>query len=157
MACREAVGSDLACHAEKGLELHGGVAVGAGDGRAAGKILFDERAHDAGFELFLEIDDVVRKIQMLGDALGVVDIVKGAAAVLRGAIALEFGEAPLIPELHGQADDGAILLQENRGDGGGVDTTGHGDRDETGSGFGGGYCGKRVELELRGHAVSILA
>ena len=48
-------------------------------------------------------------------------------------------------------------LEEYRGDGGRVDTTGHGDCDEAGSGFGGGCCPERVELELRGHATSSLA
>jgi hypothetical protein len=77
--------------------------------------------------------------------------------MLRGAVTLEFGEAALIPKLHGEADDGVILLEEYRGGGGRVDTTGHGDRDEAGSGFGGGCCRERVELELRGHAASSLA
>jgi len=94
---------------------------------------------------------------MLRNALGVVDVVERAAAVLRGAVALQFGEAALIPELHGKADDGAILLEEDRGDRGGVDAAGHGDRDEAGGKSRGGRCRKRVELELRGHAVSILA
>src|SRR5258708_39717165 len=97
------------------------------------------------------------KIQMLGDALGVVDVVERAAAMLRGAVTLEFGETALIPKLHGEADDGVILLEKHRGDGGRVDTTGHGDRDEAGSGLGGGCCRERVELELRGHATSSLA
>jgi len=157
MAGGQALGSDLAGHAEKRLEFHIGVAVGAGDGSAAGKILFNEGAHDAGFELFFKVDDVVWKIQVLRDALGVVDVVEGAATVLRGAIALEFGEAALIPELHGEADDGAILLEKNRGNGGGVDTTGHGYGDKARSGLGSGCRRKRVELELRGHAGSILA
>jgi hypothetical protein len=79
--------------------------------------------------LLFEVYDVVGKIQVLGDTLGVVDVVERAATVLRGAVALEFGEAALIPELHGEADDRAVLLEEDRGDGGGVDTTGHGDGD----------------------------
>ncbi len=41
---------------------------------------------------------------MLGDALGVIDIVERATAVLRRALigegALKFREASLIPELH---------------------------------------------------------
>jgi hypothetical protein len=119
--------------------------------------LFDERAHDACFELFLEIDDVMGKIQMLGYALGVVDVVEGAAAVLRGAVPLEFGEAALIPELHGEADDGAILLEEDRGDCGRVDTAGHGYSDEAGRWLSRGCRGERVELELRRHAGFILA
>jgi hypothetical protein len=60
----------------------------------------------------------MRKIQVLGDALGIVDVVERAAAVLLGAVALQFWEAALIPELHGEADDGAALFLENGGDGG---------------------------------------
>src|SRR5258708_36939156 len=97
------------------------------------------------------------KIQVLGDALGVVDVVERAAAMLRGAVTLEFGEAALIPKLHGQADDGVILLEEYRGYSGRVDTTGHGHRHEAGSGFGGGCCRGRGEWGLRGHAASGLA
>src|SRR5579859_4169425 len=67
-------GANLAGHAQQRLELYIGVAVGAGDGSAAAEIVAHERSHDALFKLFLEVDDVVWKIQMLGDALGVVDI-----------------------------------------------------------------------------------
>jgi hypothetical protein len=77
--------------------------------------------------------------------------------VLCGAVTLEFGKAALIPELHGEADDGAVLLEKNRGYGGRVYTTRHGDGDEAGSGFGDGDRGERDELELRGHTDSILA
>jgi hypothetical protein len=99
----------------------------------------------------------VGKIQMLRDALGVVDVIERAAAVLGGAVTLEFGEAALIPELHSEADDGAVLLEEDGGDGRGVDTTGHSYGDEAGSGFGGWRRRKGVELEPRGHVGSILA
>ena len=84
------------------------------------------------FELLLEIDDVMRKIQMLSDALGVVDVVERAATMLRGAVALQFGEAALIPKLHGEADDGMALLEEHGRDGGGIDAAGHGYGDEAG-------------------------
>ena len=75
--------------------------------------------------MILEIDDVVRKIQMLGDAFGVVDVIDRAAATLRGAGVLQLRQAALIPELHGEADDGATLLLEERGDGGTVHTAAH--------------------------------
>ena len=76
VASSKAVGTNLASHAEKGLELHIGVAVGASDGSAAAEIVLHERAHDAIFELMLEVDDVMRKIEVLRDAFGVVDIVE---------------------------------------------------------------------------------
>jgi hypothetical protein len=49
---------------------------------------------------------------VLRHTLGVINVVEGAAAVLRGTIALEFRETALIPELHGEAGDGTALLQE---------------------------------------------
>jgi len=110
--------------------------------------LLDEGADYAGFELFFEVDYVVRKIQVLGYALGVVDVVERAAAVLGGAVALEFRETALIPELHGEADDGVVLLEEDGGYRGGIDTARHGYGDQAGSGFGGGRFRKGFELEL---------
>ncbi len=73
--------------------------------------MIDKRANDARFELVFEIHDVVREIEMLRDTLGVVDVVDGAAAVLRGAGEdCNGGEAALIPELHGETDHGAVLF-----------------------------------------------
>src|SRR5258708_17752292 len=102
-------GADLARHLEQGLKLHIRVAVGAGDGRAAGEILVHERTHDARLELFLEIHHIVREIQMLRYGLGVIYVIERATAVLCGAVALKFGEAALVPELHGEANDSAAL------------------------------------------------
>src|SRR5205807_8436834 len=93
----ETLRANLARHAQERLKLHVGVAIGAGDGRAAGEILIDERTHDASLELLLEVHDVVRKIQVLRHRLRVVDIVERAATMLRGAVALKFGETALIP------------------------------------------------------------
>jgi hypothetical protein len=67
----------------------------------------------------------VRKIQVLCDSFGVVDVIERTAAMLRGAVALKFREAALIPELHGEPDDGMALLLQKRGDGGGIDATRH--------------------------------
>ena len=39
------------------------------------------------------------------------------------------GEAALVPELEGEADEGVALGAQERGDGGGVDSSGHGDGD----------------------------
>ena len=133
MAGGEAGGADLPGHAKQRVELYVGVAIGAGDGSAAGKILIDEGADDAGFELVFEIHDVVREVEMLGDALGVVDVVDGAAAVLLGRVGLQGGEAALIPELHGEADDFARLFLEEGSDYGAVDAAAHGYGDEAGA------------------------
>ncbi len=63
----------------------------------------------------------------------VVDIVDGAAAALDGfGHAFVSGEAALVPELEGEADDLVTLGAQESGDGGGVDPSGHG----YGDGFG---------------------
>jgi hypothetical protein len=141
------LGADLARHAEERLKLHIGVAIGAGDGRAAGEVLVHERAHHARLELLLEIHNVVREIQVLRYGLGVIHVIKRAAAVLRGAVGLKFGEAALVPELHRKADDGAALLLQESGNSGRVDTAGHGDGDEAALNF----CALGEGLELGGH------
>ena len=150
MAGGQTFRANLARHAQKRLELHVGVAVGAGDGRAPGKILLDKGAHHALLELLFEIDDVVRKIQVLRHALGVVHVVERAAAMLRGAVALQFGQAALIPELHGEADDGPCCWSNTGRHGGRIDTAGHGYGDEAGLSLRGRRQG--IEMCLRGHA-----
>ncbi len=112
MACSQALRADLARHAQQRLKLYIGVAVGAGDGRASGKILIHEGANHARFKLLLEVNNVMRKIQMLRHALGVVDVVKRAAAMLRRSVTLQFRQATLVPELHGQPYDRMALLQQ---------------------------------------------
>jgi len=87
---------------------------------------------------------------MLRNGFGVIDVVERAAAVLRGAMALEFGKSALIPQLHGEADHRASLLLKERSDGGRVDASGHGDSNEAALGFG--ALGQGVELGCRGHA-----
>jgi hypothetical protein len=131
MAGCETLRADLPGHAQKRLELHFGVAIGAGDGRAAGEILIHEGTHHAGLELFLEVHDIMRKIQMTRDVLGVVHIVERTATVLRGAVSLKFGEAALIPELHRQPHDGMTLLLEKRGHRRRIHATGHGNGDQS--------------------------
>jgi hypothetical protein len=64
--------------------------------------------------------------------------------MLRGAIALQFGQAALIPELHGETNHGTALLLKERSDSGGIDATGHGHSDETALRFG--ALGQIVEL-----------
>ena len=45
------------------------------------------------------------------------------------------GEAALVPELEGEADEGVALGVQERGDGGGVDASGHGYGDGVGLGI----------------------
>jgi hypothetical protein len=96
----------------------------------------------------------MRKIKVLGDALGVVDIVERAAAVLGWPLALKLWQAALIPKLHSQSNDGPALFLENGGYGGRVDASGHGHGDQAGLGFGGDRQGK-FELSGFGHQVII--
>jgi hypothetical protein len=87
---------------------------------------------------------------VLSDTLGIVHIVERAATVLRGTIALQFWQAPLIPELHGQADDRTPLVLKYRCHRGGIDTTRHGYGNQAGRGFRDG-CRKGIELDRFGH------
>jgi hypothetical protein len=80
--------------------------------------------------------------------------------MLGGTVALQFREAALIPELHGQADNrAALLLQESR-DRGAVYTTAHCDSDDARHGgqarlhFGAG--GQNFELGRCDHQSFIL-
>ncbi len=101
MACSQPLRSDLASHPQQWLKLYIGVAVRTRDGRAPGKILIHERANHARFKLLLEVNNVMRKIQMLRHALRIVNVVKRAAAMLHRPIVPQFRQAALVPELHG--------------------------------------------------------
>jgi hypothetical protein len=72
----------------------------------------------------------MRKIQVLRHGLCVIDVIERAAAVLGRGVTLQFGEAALVPELHGEADNGAALLLQECGDSGRIDTAGHSDSDK---------------------------
>src|SRR5262249_42771036 len=127
----EPIGADLPSHSQQRLELYVGVAIGTGDGSAAAEIVVHKGADDALFKLVFEVHHVVRKVEMLGDALGVVNVIERAAAVLRAEVgALKFGEPALIPELHGEADDRAALLLQHGCDGRRVHTARHGHGDK---------------------------
>ena len=123
----DAVGADLAGGGEERVELEVVVAEGAGDGGASGEVLVDEGADYFGFEAVLLVDEVVGDVELLGYAACVVDVVDGAAAALDGfGHAFVSGEAALVPELEGESDEGVALGAEQRGYGGGVDSSGHG-------------------------------
>ena len=76
------------------------------------------------------IDHVVGDAQRLGYAASVVDVVDRTAASLDGLRhACVSGEAALVPELHGQADDGAPFGAQHGRYGRGVDSSRHGNGD----------------------------
>ena len=86
------------------------VAEGARDWGSSGEILADERLDDLGFEALLLVDDVVRDVELFGYMAGVVDVVDGTAAALDSfGHALVTGQAALVPELEGEADEVVAL------------------------------------------------
>ena len=128
------VGSDLAGDDEKLIELEVIVAEAAGDGRASREILFDKGANDIALEALFVVDDVVGDAESFGDAAGVVDVIDGAAAALDGfGHAGVAGETALVPELHGESDEVVAFGAEHGRDGGGVNSSGHGDGDGGGT------------------------
>ena len=72
----DAVGADGACGLEQLVELEMVVAERTGNGRASGQILGDKGPDHIPFEALLLIDDVIRNVQVLGDAARVVNIVE---------------------------------------------------------------------------------
>ena len=119
------------------------VAERAGDRRAASEIFRDEGADDILLEALLLVDDVVRDSEVLGHAAGVVHVVERAAAarLRRVGNAMLAGEAGLIPKLQGEADHLGAFVEsgEDRRDGRGVDSSGHGDGDGLVLGHGDAY------------------
>ena len=63
------------------LKLEAAVALDAGIGRAAVKILIDKRLDDFLCKKILIVDDMIRDADLLGDAAGVLRVLKGTAGV----------------------------------------------------------------------------
>ncbi len=122
------------------VELEVVVAERAGNRRAPGEILADKGAHHVLLEALLLVDDVVRNAEVLGHAARVVDVVERAAAAGLGGVgnAVLAGQAGLVPELQGEADNIVTVLGEDRRDRRGVDSSGHGNGD--GFVLGHGFC-----------------
>ena len=109
------------------------VAEAARDGRAPRNVLLDERTDHVALETLLVIDHVIRDADLLGHAAGVVDVVERTAASLHGlGHALASGQAALVPELHGQADDVVSVGAQHGRDGGRIHTARHGYGDRLG-------------------------
>ena len=141
MAGGERIGPELAGEAEQVAELHGAIALDAGDRRLAGEIALGEALDHRVAEAALIVEHVMRNADRLGDAAGVVDILAGAAGA--GAV---HGFA-MVVELQGDADDVIALALQQRRHHRGVDAARHG-RDDA--------CGRRrlgdVErVERNGH------
>ena len=108
---RHAGGAEALGAVEERGELQVAVAVGARHRRAARGVLADEVRDDGVLELALEVQDVVRDADRLRHAARIVEVVERAAA------AESLPVAPLVVELHGQADHLVTLLgEQGRGD-----------------------------------------
>ena len=132
VAGRDQLRADLPRGQQQLIELEMVVAQAAGNRRAPGQVLGDERLHHLALEALLVVDQVIRNAQPLGHAPRVIDIVHGAAAALdlfRHALAP--GEAALVPELHGEPDERVPLGLQHGGNGRGVNAAGHGNRDRS--------------------------
>ena len=100
VACGNARCADLPCRHLQLIEFHVIVAKRARNRGTARQIILHEWAHDGLLEAPFEIDDVMGNADMLGNAPGVIDVVKRTAALRRGCARGEFRKAALVPELH---------------------------------------------------------
>ena len=117
----DVIDAEGASSRKKGVELHVGVAVGAGQGSPTLGIVLHERLDDALAESVLEVQDVVRHAELRGHALRVVQVVERAAPPERGSMALR-----RIMELHRDPDHVVALLLEQGGRDTRIDASGHG-------------------------------
>src|SRR5581483_6808838 len=94
---------------------------------AAGEILLHKRTNDIALKAVLMIHDVVRNADRFRNTTCVIDIIERATATLNGlGHALVTGEAALVPELHGQADDVVTFGAQHGRNGRGVNSSRHG-------------------------------
>src|SRR5579859_3362609 len=125
--------ANLLRHNKQLIKLQVIVAEAARDGRTPRQILFNERPHDIALKSLLVIDHVVRNAKRFGHAPCIVNVVNRAAPPLHGfRHAFVPGEAPLVPELHGQANNVASFGAQHGCNGRGVNPSRHGH----GDGFG---------------------
>ena len=110
--------------AEQRPELDVRVAVNARARRRAAEICIEERLHDPGIELALEVHDVERDIELGGYAARVVGGIRRAAALLDLGVAV--GD---VVQAHPDADDLVALSVQDRGRHGRIHAAGHRDED----------------------------
>ena len=121
------IGANLLGDDQQLIELQMIVAQAARNGSASGEILLHEGTHHFALKTVFVIDHVIRNADGLGDAARVINIVERAAASLdRLGHAVVAGQAALVPELHGQADDVVSLGAQHGRDGRGIDSARHG-------------------------------
>ena len=129
----DAAGADGARGLQQLIELEMVVAERAGNRRAPGEILADERPDHILLEALFLVDDVVGNAEVLGHAARVVHVIERTAAAGLGRVgnAVLAGQAGLVPELQREADDvcaivGAVAAGEDRRYRRGVNSSGHG-------------------------------
>ncbi len=81
-------------------------------------------------EALFEVDHVVGDAEVLRDEARVVDVVERAAAAGCAAFGHKFGEPPLVPKLHGEADDLVAAALQQACDDGAIHSARHGDGDD---------------------------
>ena len=138
MAGGEAIGAELAGEAQQIGELHPLVARDAGDRRPPARIFVGEALDHALAEAALIVEHVMGDAEPVGDRLGVVNVLAGAAG-LRAP-----GRLALVVELQGHADHLGAAPRGERGHDRAVDAARHGDDDPR-------ALGGPAELEIRVH------
>jgi hypothetical protein len=108
------------------VELHGLVAADAGDRRLAAGVAIGEIPHHGVAEACLAVQHVMRDVEQVGHAPGIMDVLAGAA----GALAAHGGA--VVVELQGGADHLMPLGLKQPGDDAAVHAAGHGDKNPHG-------------------------
>src|SRR5271165_918321 len=119
----DTIGANLLRDNQQLIELQMIVAEAARDGRAPREIFGNKGTHYIALKALFMIDNIVRDANVLGDTARVMDIVERTTAA--GHIlwhSLMSSQPPLVPELHGQADDVVPLCTHHGRDGGGIHT-----------------------------------
>src|SRR3974390_1267360 len=98
---------------------------------AAGEVVRNKGADHIALKAGLLVDDVVGDTQRFRDMACVIDVVDRATASPPGlGHAVVAGEAALVPELQGEADQLVALFAQHGCDGGGIDSSRHGNGDD---------------------------
>jgi hypothetical protein len=101
----------------------GAVARDAGAGRAAREVGVDERIDDFTREELAPVERVVGNAEVVGDAAGVVLVLRSAAAPAHRSV------VGVVPEMQGDADDVVAPVDEPRRGDGGIHPPAHGHDD----------------------------
>src|SRR5215204_4169511 len=97
-------------------ELQPAITGDTGNRSFAAQVALDKRLHYIAFKLAFEVEDVKRKTKLFADAACVVNVVKRTTARRqRITVFVDTDAAPLVPQLHREADQVVPLLLEQRG------------------------------------------